>query len=410
MNQISKHIEDLLHNHNCVIIPDFGGFITSKKESYYDEKKEMFFPSSMNVLFNKNLVFNDGLLASRIAEKQSISFDDAHKELVKFKDDCYLKLNKDGRCEIERVGVLFFDKEKNIQFQQSQKNYLLSSFGLSPKLLPKTKSMIRKETIMEKTTTIVERKIETERVNRDSPNETLLIEPRKRKVFKVVPLLVIPMLLATAFFGNQKGIVGDSPINMASLNPFSSTTIEVYTPRNGETFLVDEYGEPISVSAVGEISDENESVDTESVSEETETTIVEEEIVAEESEVVLAEDIVEEPEVEEEIVPELIEEEVKPEAVVEEVAEVIPAKEENTFVESTNTTLKYHVIAGCFGVKENADNFVASWINKGKSSSIIDKKGKLYRVAVQSFATRNEAKSLLSELKSEGISGWVLRK
>ena len=83
MKNIDKYIEELLQNHNCVIIPDFGGFITSEKACFYDSKKEMFFPSSINILFNKNLVFNDGLLASRLADKQTISFDEATQHLIR---------------------------------------------------------------------------------------------------------------------------------------------------------------------------------------------------------------------------------------------------------------------------------------------------------------------------------------
>ena len=50
-----------------------------------------------------------------------------------------MRLNDEGRVEIEKVGVLFFDKEKNIQFQQSSKNFLKESFGLSTLSIDKLK-------------------------------------------------------------------------------------------------------------------------------------------------------------------------------------------------------------------------------------------------------------------------------
>ena len=342
-----------MQNHNCVIIPEFGGFITSEKACFYDSKKEMFFPASIKILFNKNLVFNDGLLASRIAERQSISFEKATNQLVQYKDDFYVKLNENGRYEIEKVGVLFFDKEKNIQFQQADK----SSFGLSPKSVSKIK--ITPVVVKEKVTPIlVERKIESEKIDRKptvertKPLQKQTSRKRRNIGAILIPFIVAPMLLATVFFGNQAGVIGNSPIHLASLNPFQSTTTEFYTPRNGNSFLAET--KPLAV--------ENKMV-----------------------------------------IPETIK-------------EVIPAKVETTFnkIETSTITpisLKYHVIAGCFGVKENADNFVTTWNNRGNSSSIIDKKGKLYRVAIQSFATRKEAKNFKKEMKEEyKISSWVLKK
>lgn len=33
MNRLVSHIEFLLHHHNCVIIPDFGGFVVNAVHS-----------------------------------------------------------------------------------------------------------------------------------------------------------------------------------------------------------------------------------------------------------------------------------------------------------------------------------------------------------------------------------------
>ena len=36
MNEMVSHIEFLLHEHNCVIIPDFGGFVVNTQPSRRD--------------------------------------------------------------------------------------------------------------------------------------------------------------------------------------------------------------------------------------------------------------------------------------------------------------------------------------------------------------------------------------
>ena len=254
--------------------------------------------------------------------------------------------------------MLFFDKEKNIQFQQSENNYLVSSFGLKPKSVSKLElTPVVKEKVIP---ILVERKVETEKVNRKVSKETIkkqtkIPSKRRRNIgAALVPFIVIPMLMATIFFGNQAGVIGKTPIQLASFNPFQSVNTTNYTPRNGKTFL-----------------EENKKVEINLVS-------VEKSIPT----------------------PETIEKE-------------IPVKVETTenVIKASTVELKYHVIAGCFSVKENADNFVSKWSEKGNESSIIDRKGRLYRVAIQSFATRKEAAKFKKELKKQDkVSSWVLRK
>ena len=79
MTEIDKHIEQLLHEHDCVIVPDFGGFITSRKPAFYNPFTSVFFPATKKILYNKHLVFNDGLLAGSIAEKEGLSMIDAQQ-------------------------------------------------------------------------------------------------------------------------------------------------------------------------------------------------------------------------------------------------------------------------------------------------------------------------------------------
>ncbi|MGB1040930.1 MAG: SPOR domain-containing protein [Flavobacteriales bacterium] len=355
MSEINKHIEQLLHEHDCVIVPDFGGFITSKKPAYYNPFTSVFFPATKKILFNKHLVFNDGLLAGKMAEKQKLSMAEAQQLLIQFKDDCFFKLDNEGRVEIERVGVLFFDKEKNIQFQQSSVNFLTDSFGLTPaslETIKKSEVLVKKDV----TPVLVSRPVEVKE-DRAPILAKKEREPRKRRALGAyVPLLIVPLLVGGLFMINQQSGISDQDLNLANLNPFYSAPVETYVPRDGKTFLVTKFDE----------------LNTE----------------------VQSEDIVE-----------LVEDKIE--------IKNIPVKVDSTFnapVEVVSEK-KYHVIAGCFSIKENAENLVQDWISKGNESKIVDKKGRLYRVAIQSFETRKEAKTFLRETKkSEGISLWVLKK
>ena len=71
MINISKHIVELLYLNDCVIIPEFGGFITNYKSSIVNNVNN-FIPPSKQITFNKNLKDNDGLLINSIKNKEQL--------------------------------------------------------------------------------------------------------------------------------------------------------------------------------------------------------------------------------------------------------------------------------------------------------------------------------------------------
>ena len=57
MSSIDKHIANLLQQFDCVILPDFGGFIADLEQGRFDEKADVFHPPYKRILFNKNLIY-----------------------------------------------------------------------------------------------------------------------------------------------------------------------------------------------------------------------------------------------------------------------------------------------------------------------------------------------------------------
>lgn len=74
MNRLVSHIEFLLHEHNCVIIPNLGGFVINKVHSRRDGIA-MFYPPSCELVFNRELTYNDGLLAESYMNTYGLSFE-----------------------------------------------------------------------------------------------------------------------------------------------------------------------------------------------------------------------------------------------------------------------------------------------------------------------------------------------
>ena len=142
---ISKYISELLFHHDCVIIPEFGGFVGNNKSAVLNEITGRIFPPSKEILFNPNLKSNDGLLINKISVSEGISNIKATENINNYVSKIIQKLEKIGVFRIEDVGLLSLGKDGNILFlQDSQTNYNLDSFGLSPQKTKKTNHLEKK--------------------------------------------------------------------------------------------------------------------------------------------------------------------------------------------------------------------------------------------------------------------------
>tara|TARA_B100001057_G_C22847525_1_gene949656 strand:+ start:123 stop:1127 length:1005 start_codon:yes stop_codon:yes gene_type:complete len=87
--------------------------------------------------------------------------------------------------------------------------------------------------------------------------------------------------------------------------------------------------------------------------------------------------------------------------------ETIPAPS----VKTTLISKPFNLIAGCFSSKLNANNLVAQLRIEGFEASVIGQnKNGLFRVAFQSYATKELAVSEMKKLKDSGKSTWLLKK
>ena len=153
--KLDQHISDLLYRYDCVIVPDFGGFVANYQPAKINSRTNVFTPPGKQLSFNRNLSGNDGLLASHIVQQYGINYDDALRSISDCVNEYHRELNSGKRVLIEKVGVLYQDENRNILFEPvSTVNYLSDSFGLdkfhvSPaeeekKIIPIEKSTLRR--------------------------------------------------------------------------------------------------------------------------------------------------------------------------------------------------------------------------------------------------------------------------
>lgn len=132
MLTVEQLIGDLLLQHNCVIVPSFGGFVAQRTSAKIDSAKGVIIPPKKSVLFNKQLINNDGLLIAALSQANSIPYSEAAEEVQVHINEWEARLQMGGRITIDRVGNLFYDQERNLCFEQDRfYNLLLESFGLS---------------------------------------------------------------------------------------------------------------------------------------------------------------------------------------------------------------------------------------------------------------------------------------
>ncbi|WP_165040317.1 SPOR domain-containing protein [Dysgonomonas sp. ZJ709] len=111
---IFKYINFLLPRHNCVIIPDFGGFITNIEPAKYTNNKIL--PPTYTISFNKELGHDDGILISHIHRNECISYNIATKKVKEEVFTIRKTLLTERIFECGKVGRLELDDYNNIIF------------------------------------------------------------------------------------------------------------------------------------------------------------------------------------------------------------------------------------------------------------------------------------------------------
>lgn len=127
-----KYITELLYDHDCVIIPGFGGFVSSYESATINHDKNLFLPPFKKILFNSRLKSNDGILANFIARRENIPYSGAMNLIRRFVEHCNKEMDAERKIRFRGIGLIYKDENGKIQFDQDPTvNYLPDAFGLS---------------------------------------------------------------------------------------------------------------------------------------------------------------------------------------------------------------------------------------------------------------------------------------
>ncbi|RKR14731.1 sporulation related protein [Maribacter vaceletii] len=129
---LEHYISDLLYRYNCVAVPNFGAFLTQKRNAKLVEESNTFYPPAKEISFNRQLTTNDGLLVSYIAEAEKSTYEAILTKIEAAVTDWTEELTNNKTLFLENIGELTLNAEEKIIFKPLEKvNYLTSSFGLT---------------------------------------------------------------------------------------------------------------------------------------------------------------------------------------------------------------------------------------------------------------------------------------
>ena len=202
-NTIEHYISQLLYTHDCVIIIGFGGFVCSNTAAKLNKKTGLLSPPNRSILFNTQLINNDGLLVNHIAQSEDISQEQAKSELLKFVDENRENLKQYKSLRLKKIGLFILNNDNKIVFRQDlATNYNLDSYGMPPSIY----NSVQRESIeiIEESLKIIKHK------NNFSP----------KRLLKVAAIL-IPLIGISLISITQQKNINNIYTQMANLNPFS---------------------------------------------------------------------------------------------------------------------------------------------------------------------------------------------
>ncbi|MVN75724.1 hypothetical protein GO988_05235 [Hymenobacter sp. HMF4947] len=129
---LSDHLRPLLRDHDCVIIPDFGGLVAEYTPARVQPGgRHLLSPPTRQVAFNQALTRNDGLLVDVLSQHLHLPAAEAREVLRQAVAALHHELQAQHRTELPGIGVFRQLAGRGLQFEYTgTDNLLAAAFGL----------------------------------------------------------------------------------------------------------------------------------------------------------------------------------------------------------------------------------------------------------------------------------------
>lgn len=170
MLRIISHIEQLLIIHDCVIIPEIGGFVLQAVSAQKHTDEDTFSPMRKELAFNPSLLYSDGLLVNSYMQVYKVDYSQAKAMLDSDVDDLKASLSKYNKVILGTVGSFTTGEAGQIVFHPGKTNlFNASCYGLASLQMAKLPPI-----------TVIDR--DTDQRNTILPEEAVYYIPISRKL------------------------------------------------------------------------------------------------------------------------------------------------------------------------------------------------------------------------------------
>jgi hypothetical protein len=149
MTEFFSFLEHLLYEHECVIIPQLGGFVVNAKDFTFNEKEGKIYPKKKYVAFNEKLKTDDRLLSTEWAKNKAISLKEASLDIAELSKRIKSELTSLGTVQLGILGTFTLNQENRISFSPNPDfNADLAVFGLFPVGLGQIPARVEKKPVL----------------------------------------------------------------------------------------------------------------------------------------------------------------------------------------------------------------------------------------------------------------------
>lgn len=127
---ISKHIVELLYEHDVVSLPGLGSFVGTYKSAVVDQVSGTVAPPAKTITFDDNLRMDDGLLIDTVSKTYGVTFDTASELVQNYVTQIQEVLGRREIVSFPNLGRLYRDFEQNLQFLPDVTNFNTEAHGL----------------------------------------------------------------------------------------------------------------------------------------------------------------------------------------------------------------------------------------------------------------------------------------
>jgi cell division protein FtsN len=128
---LADHIRPLLRDHDCVIIPDFGGLVADVAPARVQPGRQVFSPPTKLVAFNQSLTRNDGLLVDALCQHLGMTAAQAREAVRQAVAQLNQSLHETNRTELPGIGIFRRAAGRGLSFEYTGTDNLLpASYGL----------------------------------------------------------------------------------------------------------------------------------------------------------------------------------------------------------------------------------------------------------------------------------------